>query len=171
MYSGFDFLVSGTWIPESRFQIHSRNSGFLELNSRFQSPGFWISLHGASKYSHLSSLLARSAYAAHFFIGTSFYSLCSTSMWNFVLRSCMKDLNTWRQLFLSLPKLGCGPKNSSPGKFTYMYIWHFRKVVISERSLKNANPLLVVTFFAAITIIVAKVPLRRLLERTDKSCT
>ena len=158
MYSGFDFLVSGTWIPESRFQIHSRNSGFLELNSRFQSPGFWISLHGASKYSHLSSLLARSAYAAHFFIGTSFYSLCSTSMWNFVLRSCMKDLNTWRQLFLSLPKLGCGPKNSSPGKFTYMCIWHFRKVIISERSLKNANPLLVVTFLLSSPSSLLKLP-------------
>ena len=147
MYSGFDFLVSGTWIPESRFQIYSKNSRFLELNSRFQSPGFWISLHGASKYSCLSSLLARSTHAAHFFIGmVHLFAFCSTSTWNFLLRSCMEDLNTWRQLFLSLPKLGCGPKNSSPGKFTYMCIWHFRKVVISERSLKSANPLLVVTF-------------------------
>ena len=85
---------------------------------------------------------ARSAHVAHFFIGTSLCCLCSTSMWNFLLWSCMEDLNTWQQLILSLLKLGCGPKNSSPGIFTYMCVWHiFRKVWISEWSLKNANSL------------------------------
>ena len=123
MYSGFDFLVSGTCIRESRFWIHSKNSGFLALNSRFQSPGIWISLHEASEYSRLSSLLARSADAPHFFIGTSLCCLCPTSTWNFLLWSCMEDLNAWRQLILSLPKLWCGPKYSSPAKFTYMCVW------------------------------------------------
>ena len=35
----FGFLVSGTWIPD--FNLY-RDSGFLELNSGFPSPGFPI---------------------------------------------------------------------------------------------------------------------------------
>ena len=158
MYSGFDFLVSGTLIRESRFWIHSKNSGFLALNSRFQSAGFWISLHGASKYSSLSLLLARSADAGHFFIGTSLCCLCSTSMWNFLLWSCMEDLNTWRQLILSLPKLYKNIHLQQNLPTCAFDIIIFRKVGISEQSLKNANPLLVVTFLLPSPSSLLKLP-------------
>lgn len=173
MYSGFDFLVSGTLIRESRFRIHSKNSGFLVLNSRFQSAGFWISLHGASKYSSLSLLLARSADAGHFFIGTSLCCLCSTSTWNFLFWSCMEDLNTWQQLILSLPKLWCGPKYSSPAKFTYMCVWHnyFQESWHFGTKFEKCESIISSDVFAAVAIIVAKAPLGRLLESTDKSCT
>ena len=107
------------WNMDSGIQIPDSFEEFRIPCTEFQ-----ISLHGASEYSRLSSLLERSVDAAHFFIGTFLCCLCSTSTWNFLLWSCMEDLNTWRQLILSLPKLWCGPKNSSPGKFTYMYVWH-----------------------------------------------
>ena len=37
--NGFQIFVNATWIPDSNRQ---RNSGFLELYSRFQDPGFRI---------------------------------------------------------------------------------------------------------------------------------
>lgn len=39
-----------------------------------------------------------------------FFALHLTSTWNFLMRRCLKDINTWWQIFLFLSKLWCGPQ-------------------------------------------------------------
>ena len=60
---------------------------------------------------------------------------CTTITWNFLVQRYLEGVNTRRRIFLSLPKLGCGPQG-----FIYICQPTFvSKLKQTQKSRKNAN--------------------------------
>ena len=91
-----------------------------------------------------------------------FFTTCTNTTLNFLLRRCLEDVNTARDKFNFFPEseLGCGRKDSVR-KFTY--ICHFKRLEIYAKMLKivikkHALILIARDVFVALAFVVTKAP-------------
>ena len=68
----------------------------------------------------------------------------------------MEDVKNRRRISFSLSKLGCGPQESTPGKFAYSC--HFKQIGINATKIEKTGIYFKTDVFAAVAVVDAKAP-------------
>ena len=87
---------------------------------------------------------------------TFFCRHCTTTAWKSLISRFMEDMNKQQRIFLSLSKLECSPKKSTPGKFTYN--WNFQRIGISATKFEKPWIHFKSDVFAAVAVVDSKTP-------------